>query len=399
MMHYQRLYRLYAPLAHLRGCAWLLATSLVLLMACGDKAPAVDAKAEAKKQAQETPIILEAKDMAVAEPADFVRTLSVRGMVKSRQDTLVSAETSGLLRAVLVQEGDRVRRGQVLATIDATELQAQYDAQLASVTMQRSVYRLSQQKYQKYQQLFKEGFISKVALLEYQSEYEVAAANLRNQEALLAKAKKSLSASQVTAPMDGVIYRKEVSAGDYATANKALFALADVRDLEMTATVPGDRMNQVRVGQAVAIKTLNGGEAQGQVRRINPVANDGTRAFNVYIHIRPQDHTLHIGDFVEGLIAIESYPQAITVPSASILAPETGVAQIVKLRPDDTLETVTLTLAYPMLDDARLVVLDGLQAGESYLLEKMAGIKPGRTVQRMDASPPSNTDAQPKRRP
>lgn len=178
-----------------------------------------------------------------------------------------------------VREGESVRRGQLLAVLDAESLGQSVAEQNAQLDNSKARLKLAKVKLDKQRELLGKGFISQVAFDELESDYRVKEGELRAQSAQLARAQRSLADAQVKSPIDGVVYERKINPGEVASRNMKLFSVADLAVLEIAATVPSRLVGQVRVGMPASF-SVDGRDVQehGEVVRINPVAIPGTAA-------------------------------------------------------------------------------------------------------------------------
>lgn len=340
-----------------------------------------------KREASSVAIPLATSDFSSVTLQNYDRTLPFSANIRAIKDSQIGAEIGGVVRQVLVREGEMVKKGQVLAKIESRNVLAQYQAQQANVNTQKSRVELAKTKRDKYRILFEKGFISDIALAEYENDYRSSVATYQSQTAQLDLSKKSLDDAQVRAPFTGVLYRSFVHEGDLITPNKALFALADLTELEAISTLSAQNIGRVQVGGLVSFATAatvdraDVRKYTGKIARINPVAHATTRSFAIYIQIDNQDQTLKSGEFVQGSIVTNQYEKAVVVPiSALRKAPNLATYSVMVIDKNQQLVARPVELAFDVGEEAFAVIHQGLAVGERYLTSNLAGLRVGSRV-------------------
>jgi RND family efflux transporter MFP subunit len=195
------------------------------------------------------------------------------GFVEPEQPVEVSSRVTAPVVQVLVEEGDRVARGQPLVRLDAGEQRAAID-QLAAQTVnataaeRRALF------------LYGRGFLAAAAR-------DNAVASARSAKAAEAAARERLSQYEIRAGISGIVLRKDVEAGDLATPTRTLLTLGDPALLRVTATIDERDIPRVRTGQRVLMSTdaYPGKVFGGSVYEVTPGGDPNQRAFRV--RIRP----------------------------------------------------------------------------------------------------------------
>lgn len=344
------------------------------LAACGrsPSAPVAAESASAKLRQLST------ADVDVARPATLAATLPLTATLSALRQSDVAAEVDGVAREVAVREGERVAAGALLARLDSEVLAQSVSEQEAQLANQSARLALARTKLAKQRELYQQGFISKLALDELESDFKVNEGQLRAQQAQLARARKSLADAVVRAPIAGVVYARLVNPGELVARNKKLFAIADLSELEATASVPSRLAPQLRVGQEVRFSAEGlDGQFRGRVARVNPVANPGTRSFNVYVRVDNRDGRLKAGQFVQGNVVLAEQAGVISVPDTALQdaqgKPWVMVVEQGVLRRRDVVPGLRA-------DAERRVAVSGLRAGDVYLRATLLGSKVGERV-------------------
>ncbi|RZU46908.1 RND family efflux transporter MFP subunit [Fluviicoccus keumensis] len=285
----------------------------VLLAACS---PPETAK---PPPASKAVLELAAADVVRAETGALQPSVVVTGQLRALERTTVQAEVAARVERVLVREGDDIRAGQLLALLSVRELEARVRQAEAALASARAQAVLADAVRDRQEALRKEQFVSDLELTRGAAEARAAAEMVKAQEALLSLARKSLEDARITAPISGVLARRQVEPGQTVSLNTPLFDIVDLGRLELEITVPAGEIARVRTGQSVQFR-VSGYETQfqGTVSRINPVAESGSRALTVYVLVPNPGRALKAGLFAEGKLALGEAVSGVLLPLAAL---------------------------------------------------------------------------------
>jgi multidrug efflux system membrane fusion protein len=249
--------------------AWL--APLLALAACGDGG-----------QALPTP-----RPVLVVHPAVATdpSALAYAGEVRAREESALSFRVGGNLVRRLVDVGDRVTRGQLLAELDPGDLQLQAQAAQAQLAAAQGELARASADRARYAQLAQQQLVSRSALDAQEAAYAAAAGQARAARANLEVARNQAGYSQLHAPRDGVIALREAEAGQVVAAGQAIFGLAGDGGREVAIAVPETRVRDFSVGRAALVEPWNaqGGRLPARIREIAPVADAQTRTYAVRV--------------------------------------------------------------------------------------------------------------------
>lgn len=351
--------------------AWLLLPCLALLalVACEKKMPGASSSTATR--------LLAPEDVTVARQQSVVESLPITGTLNALTSSVVSAPSDGTVQEVLIREGERVRRGQVLARFDdriAREAMSEQEAQLAN---NRSRLQLARIKLEKQRELYQKGFISKLAFDEQSSAFDVAVGEFHAQQTQWRRARKVLNDSTITAPIDGVVYQRKINPGEQAQRGSNLFSIADLSLLEVTATVPSQQVSRIAIGMEARFR-IEGDPTvySARVVRMNPVALSGTRSFAVYLRVDNRAGRLRAGQFIQGDIVVrEASLVAVPTPAVHDADSKPWVMTVERGRLAHREVAVRLRS-----ETQQLTAVDGLVAGQTVLIGSLLGLKPGDAV-------------------
>lgn len=289
-------------------------------------------------------------------------TEEVVGTVRAKLRSVIEAKVSGKIEQLLVVPGQQVKAGDLLAVVDAREVQARYDQAAA----------LSQQAEADLKRL--------TALLEQkvlsQSEFDSAQAKARVTVASRAEAETLLSYTKVTAPFDGVITRKHADVGDLATPGKPLLDMEDSRVLRLEADVPEAVVGRLTLGDKLPVRIAAlEKELTGVISEIAPAADPNSRTFLVKLDL-PGTTGLRAGQF--GRVAMPvGETSALRVPVSAVV--QRGQMELVFIISDGKAQLRLVKTGKRLGNEVELV--SGVSAGERVVVENVAGLMDGQPVE------------------
>ena len=293
------------------------------LAACTSPGPANNA----------TPESVAGVPLITVERATVPDDLEATGTVRAAQSAQLASQIMGTITAVSVQEGDRVRRGQVLLTIDSAQPHAAY--QSASAGLQASDqaiaaadadYALADATMKRYQMLYDKKSVSpqeydevKTRLAAAQARRDAAHAGRAQAEAAVSEANTTVEFTRIRAPFDGVITSKLVDAGAMASPGVPLLMIDDPSRFRLEVQVDEGQIGAARLGAQVPVRIDAPGNQPilGKVVQIVPAADPASRSFTVKIEL-PVNPLLRSGLFGRAFFPL-GQRQAILVPQASLL--------------------------------------------------------------------------------
>ena len=194
----------------------------------------------------------------------------IDGVVEAVRQATVSAQATGRVASLLVKVGDKVRAGQVLATIDDRDTQTGVARSQAQVAQAEAELANAQANLQRTRDLRKQGFVSQAALDVAESQHKAALAARAGAGAGAQQARLAQSFTQVTAPFDGYVLETLAQAGDLAVPGKPVATVYAPQPLRVVVQVPASMGAQARGAQRI--------ELQAGERWVVPTAQQGVTA-------------------------------------------------------------------------------------------------------------------------
>ena len=288
----------------------------------------------------------------------------------------MKSKVSGDVETFGVREGQDVREGDVIARVDTRNLQAQYDRELAAVDKAQADLDLAKLNRDKNRSLLEQKYISQNTYETTESAYAASVANFKLAEAQARVIRISLDDAIIRAPFAGTIARRLVQPGEKVSSDSSVVNLVDLRQMLLEASVPATEIPSVKVGQSVRFKVGGFGQREftGEVQRINPVTNEGSRAIMIYIAVANADRALKGGMFAQGQLVLSSTQPVLAVPQAA-LHTEAGVPFVYTLA-GGKIGRVQLTLG-EQTDGSFVEVRSGLKDGERVIVADIGNRQPG----------------------
>lgn len=289
------------------------------------------------------------------------------GVVEAVNAATVAAQVQGRILTASVDAGDRVKRGQVLMRIDASEANQTVAAAAANVAQAQAAYANARAEWERTQALFQQKFVS-------QAHVDQARASLRSAEAALRAAKAGQGQAMVardfttiTAPFDGIVSVRHVDAGDMAQPGRSLIEIYAPGAMRVVAQVPLSvigRANTHELRAQLELTALNTMVAAEQVT-VLPAADP--RTFTVEVRARiPESVTgLTPGEFARMHLFVGESSR-VTIPAGAIL--RRGEITAVYVHTDDGFRLRQIRPGEAVAD-GRIEVLAGLKAGEVVALD------------------------------
>jgi RND family efflux transporter MFP subunit len=200
----------------------------------------------------------------------------------------------------------------------------------------------------------------------------------------------ALNDGVIKAPIDGVISKRHVQAGEKLAPDMPVYSIVNLSELTLEAQVPASEVPRVKVGQDVKFRVdgFAQREFHGKVARINPATETGSRAMLVYIAVRNDDSALRAGMFAKGSIVTDRSAVAPVVPLAAIRSDKDG-QQIVYKVEQGKLLAQPVKIGLRNEEEGYAEVQEGLQQGAHVIISRLDSLKPGAAVKLPAAPPPS----------
>lgn len=225
--------------------------------------------------------VIPAERKAATEPAAETLT-RVSGQVNSGKQGQASFKTAGHISKTIVQVGEKVRKGQILALLDDTDARLRFNLARNQLEQASVTFEQANKDMQREDQLKKEGATTQTNLERISNALAAARIGRAQAQINLQQAEKNLNDTKLAAAFDGVVARRLKVEGEYVGVGAAVFELASMKELEVSLRVPETLIRKVKPGHVVSLSIPSlGRSAQAKILRIVPVIQENSRTFEV----------------------------------------------------------------------------------------------------------------------
>lgn len=311
-------------------------------------------------------------------------TVTFTGTINARYDVAMGVEgEGGRIATVHVEAGDRVKQGQVLATLDTSVLRPQVARLAASLTEARANAELREAEYQRAQAVSGSGALSAEEIERRRAAAVTAAAQVQVAAAQLAEARARLEQTEIRAPADGVVLTRTAEVGEFPTpGGEPLFRLSRGDEVEVRAQLAEQDLPRLAVGQPALVRLTGMPEAfEGRVRLVGPVIDPQTRLGWIRVELEPHP-MLRPGAFARGEVTVGNSRRQV-LPQTAVLSDANGTYVLI-VGEDGKVAKRSVRVVDT---NARGVVIgEGLQGNEKVVATAAAFLREGETVKVADAN-------------
>jgi RND family efflux transporter MFP subunit len=353
----------------------LVVLTAVASSACGGDSSTAAAQAAS---APESPLI----DVAVvrASVGTLESTIELSGTLAPRARVGVKPKLPGRLERVLVDIGDRVTQGQVVATLDRGEVDAQVDAAVAAVSVAAAALESAEAalanaavERDRAKNLFEGGALPRQRLDSADTAHraavaqrDLAQANVAQADAALRRAREVQRDATLYAPVSGYIVERNYDAGAIP-GERPVVVVADIRELKLEAGVSELEAGRLRRGlpATVLVQAKPGQTFAGQLAGIAPEVDPRNRHFRIDVRVANADAALLAGMYATARIVTESVANALAVPREAVVTRD-GQRVALKVEGD---RVTPVPVVEGLRDGQRVQIVSGLAAGDQVLAD------------------------------
>lgn len=295
-----------------------------LLAGCGKEANT------AKRPSGPPPVLV---TTAVVQPTTLEIYEEVVGALEYVFDPKIGAEVAGRVTRALGYTGKKVRKGELLAEIDAADFEIQVRAEAADVGRLENLLAQQERVVERQQRLVAQGFISQNAV-----DDATAQRNALREQLLAARAradggKRNLGKARVTSPIDGEVEVQIIAVGDYVKVGDPLFRLVGVQRLRARLPLPESAARRLRPGLRVLLTSPAAPERslEAKIGEIRPTVGAANRALEAIVNFEADGNLFRGGGSVNARIVVATREHALMVPEQSVvLRPAGTVVYVVR---------------------------------------------------------------------
>jgi HlyD family secretion protein len=336
----------------------------------------------ASAQSASAPVEVPLIDVAVVQATvDTVESaLEFSGTLAARTRVGVKPKLPGRLDRVLVDIGDRVKEGQIVATLDRGELDAQVDAVVAAVGVAQAGLESAEAtlanaltESERAKSLFDAGALPRQRLEGAQTAHraavaqrDLAKANLAQAEAAVRRAREVQRDATLHAPVSGFIVERNYDAGSIP-GDRPVVVVADIRELKLEAGVSELEAGRLKAGlpAVIAVQAKPGETYKGQLAAIAPEVDPRNRHFRIEVRVPNPDNALLAGMYATARVVIESAAGALVVPREAVVTRD-GKRVALKVSGE---QVTPVTVVEGLSDGRRVQIVSGLSAGDQVIAD------------------------------
>ena len=364
-------------------CSYLIsfitALALLGLLSGCDHSPAVPKTAAASA----VPV-----QVAVAMQQDVPRRIDSIGSVQALRSVSVKSQVDGIIAQVHFQEGQEVKAGDPLVTLDRRPFENAVQQARAALATAQAEAKQATVDAERYSHLDQQSAISKEAYAQYQTKAETTKADVQSKDAALANAELQLGYTEIKAPIAGRTGQLQLHEGALVKANDNSFTIVNLNQLTPIAvaySVPEDSLSQIRAALAAAQvrvtvvdRAANLNLTDGRLTFMDNSVDPTTGTIVLKAIFENADHALWPGQYVQVHTEMGVDRGAIVVPTSAV---QTGQdqSQVYVVKPDHTVELRTVEVQRTA-DDITLLS-SGVKAGETVVTDGQLRLLPGVKVE------------------
>jgi membrane fusion protein, multidrug efflux system len=299
----------------------------------------------------------------VIKPVDLDNRILTSGTVLPDESVELSSEASGKITAIYFREGERVRKGDLLLTINDADLQAQ---------LQRFKYQealLVEREFRQRKLLEKEAVSQEV--------YDRALADLNTNRAEMLMVEAQIAKTRVKAPFDGVIGLRMVSEGSYITPSTRIASLVKMQPVKVEFSIPEQYASDVKPGNQISFTIGSTKKTyEAKVYAVEPIIDQSTRTLRIRAIYPNPGLDVIPGSFATVELVLRTYHEALTIPTEA-LVPMLG-AQMVYLYKNGMAEPVEVQTGIRTSD--MIQITSGLNPGDTLITTGILQLRKGMAV-------------------
>jgi len=331
-----------------------------LLSGCGNAQGSPDTTSKAETVVS---IPVEASAVSRGEISSLYRSTTT---LEAREDAEVNSKATGIVQQLLVEEGDHVSAGQVLATLDTERQRLNLAKGKAELGQLKSELSRLESMYQK-------------KLISFDA-YDKLKWQVESLTASVALSELALKETQIIAPISGVVARRYAKVGQLITeySSKSLFYIVSEQRLEAVINLPEQQLPRAKVGQSATLHFAAMPALTANIVRISPVVDAATGTARVTLAVDNSKGELKAGMFAQAELQYDAKANALLVPKRAVMAMD-NQSSVFVIGKDNKVVRKAITTGYE--SDTMLEVIEGLDEGDQVVTAGQASLKEQSLVQ------------------
>lgn len=304
-------------------------------------------------------------EISLVSSGDISTYFTGTATIEAEEETDVVARVGGVVRELMVEEGDYVEKNDILARLDDEELRVSLNQAEAKLDRLKSLY-------ERNMELHRKGLIST-------EEFQQSKYDYRQQEAAYEMAELNLKYTAIRTPISGVVSRRMVKVGNMVLQNSPAFRVTGLNPLIAVLHVPEKRLESLSKGQEVKLRidALGGEYVKGRIKRISPVVDPETGTVKVTVETINSSNRLKPGMFARVNIIHDIHRDTALLPKDAIISEDDQ--SVVFVLKDSTALRKTVTIGFR--NTTHVEVLSGLSIGDTVVTTGKSSLKDSSLVE------------------
>lgn len=362
---------------------WLIGGGLALAalaaLAIGGAAVYKDAGTDKPAAPAPPPLSFAAAEVVRPRLAAMPGEIVFSGPLVAPGTAVLRARAAGTLTSLAVAEGDRVRAGQVVGRIDLADVASRVAEREANAAAARATLAQAQRTQAQNERLAGQQFISTAALDGSRAALQTAQAQLDAALAAAAATRVALRDATLTAPIAGIVAKRQVLPGEKLSVEQPVLTIVDLRRLELAASVGTHEVARLAAGMPVQVQVEGVDQPRlGEIARIAPAAEPGTRVIAVTIALANPDERLRAGQYAVASATLADDRERLSVPETAVTH-ASGQSHVWVIA-DGKLARRAVRLGRRDGRSGQVEVLSGLAAGGQVIAARFDGLVEGRAA-------------------
>jgi membrane fusion protein (multidrug efflux system) len=342
-----------------RAALFLLALTFIFYnLGCGKKSNS--SKEDEKDDKLVVPV-----EVATVLIGDIAAYFTGTAVIEAEEETEVVAKVGGVVEKIMVEEGEYVDAGDVLAKLDDEKISVQLAQAKANLKKMES-------NYLRNQDLHNKNLVSTEVFQQVKYEYE-------HQRAVYELAELDLKFTSIQTPISGVVAERLVKVGNMILPNQATFRVAGLNPLIALLHVPERQLGKLRVGlkARLAVDAIEGEKFTGRIKRISPVVDPSTGTVKITVETHDPSKKLRPGMFARIEVIYDVHENILMAPKDAIVA-EDRVSSVFVVR-DTVAYRQNVEVGYE--NTTHVEILNGLQSGDTIVTAGKGSLKDTTSVE------------------
>jgi len=311
----------------------------------------------------------------------LLATTNVRGQIEAATKPNIAAKVAAEVSDIYLIEGDSVKKGQILAALDAEAFIIDKEVANADITYLTVLIENQKKLLKRNQDLFNKKMISQAIIDDSETSLKQSNAQLLSAKAKLKKAIYKLSHTKIVSPINGIVQARLVSKGDYVKIGNDLYFIISTDDIYARLYFPETIADQIKLNMQVTLVRQKNGKVEkvnGTIERIRPMLAESNRALFTLINFTNR-HQWRVGSSIQAEVILTEHKNAITVPKQTLVRRPNGtVVYKVVANTNKVVEQIVTT---GLTKNDTIEILSGLTLNDVVVLDGAGWLTDGANIE------------------